>query len=78
LGRIRPVASPAQFDLFELATSELPAENAGLMQAIDKINRRFPKAVSIASSGFDKSWKPKAERVSQRYTTDWYELVLVK
>ncbi|MEI6269290.1 MAG: DUF4113 domain-containing protein, partial [Methylococcaceae bacterium] len=31
-----------------------------------------------AATGFDKSWKPKAERVSPRYTTDWRELVGVK
>jgi len=78
LSAIRPAASPAQFDLFAMATGELPAENAVLMQTVDHINRRFPKAVSIASSGFDKSWKPKAERISQRYTTDWRELVWVK
>jgi DNA polymerase V len=56
----------------------MPPDNAILMQTLDTINRRFPKAVTIASSGFDKSWKPKAERISQRYTTDWRELVIVR
>ncbi|CAD6880620.1 Error-prone, lesion bypass DNA polymerase V (UmuC) [Methylomonas albis] len=78
LSAIRLAASPAQCDLFDLATGVLPAENAVLMQTVDHINRRFPKAISIASSGFEKSWKPKAERISQRYTTDWRELVWVK
>jgi len=48
------------------------------MKIVDQINRRFPKAISLAATGFDKSWKPKADRISQRYTTDWRELVYVK
>jgi DNA polymerase V len=64
-------------DLFEFADDGLPTESRELMKAIDRINRRYPKSVSIAATGFDKSWKPKAERISQRYTTDWRELVKV-
>jgi DNA polymerase V len=45
---------------------------------VDRINRRFPKAISVAATGFDKTWKAKAERISQRYTTDWQGLVRVK
>ncbi|MGJ0486275.1 MAG: DUF4113 domain-containing protein [Methylomicrobium sp.] len=45
---------------------------------MDRINRRFPKSTRIAAAGFDQSWKPKAERISKRYTTDWGELVIVK
>jgi DNA polymerase V len=48
------------------------------MKIVDQINRRFPKAISLAATGFDKSWKPKADRISPRYTTDWRELVYVK
>jgi DNA polymerase V len=48
------------------------------MATLDQINRRFPKKLSIAATGTDKSWKPKTERISQRYTTDWKELVKVK
>jgi DNA polymerase V len=55
--------------LFDFDNEDLPIYN---------INKRFPKKVSIAATGFDKSWQPKAERISQRYTTDWRELVLVK
>jgi DNA polymerase V len=32
----------------------------------------------MAATGIDKSWKPKTERISQRYTTDWKELAKVK
>ena len=62
-------------DVFDLMVDGLSTENRHLMKAIDQINHRFPSAVSIAATGFDKSWKPKAERISQRYTTDWGELV---
>lgn len=78
LSHIQPETAPGQVDLFDLADNNLMAENHPLMQTMDRINRRFPKAVSIATTGFDKSWKPKAERISQRYTTDWRELVRVK
>jgi DNA polymerase V len=36
------------------------------MKIVDQINRRFPKAISVAATGFDKSWKPKADRISPR------------
>jgi DNA polymerase V len=48
------------------------------MKAVDQINRRFPKAISVAATGFDKTWKPEANRISQHYTTDWGELVKVR
>lgn len=77
LSHIQPETAPGQVDLFEFADDGLPTESRELMKAIDRINRRYPKSVSIAATGFDKSWKPKAERISQRYTTDWRELVKV-
>ena len=49
-----------------------------LIATLDQIDRRFPKKLSIAATGTDKSWKPKTERVSQRYTTDWKELDKIK
>ena len=78
LSDIKPESSPGQLELFDFVDDGLPSENRSLMKVVDQINRRFPKAISIAATGFDKSWKPKAERVSQRYTTDWSELVGVK
>jgi DNA polymerase V len=56
----------------------LSDENHTLMQVMDRINRRYPKAIASAATGFDKAWKPKAERISQHYTTDWKQLVYVK
>jgi DNA polymerase V len=78
LSHIQPESSPGQLELFDFADTDLSAENRPLMKAVDRINRRFPKAISVAATGFDKTWKTKAERVSQRYTTDWRELVRAK
>jgi DNA polymerase V len=55
-----------------------PTESDKLMQAVDRINRRYPKGISLAATGFDQTWKTKAERISKRYTTDWRELVIAK
>jgi len=77
LGRIMPASVPEQVDLFD-SEAFIHAESGKLMQALDRINQRFPKGIAVAAAGFDKAWKPKAERVSKRYTTDWGELVTVK
>jgi len=78
LSHIQAKTTEGQLELFEFEDETLPIENSVLMVTLDKINRRFPKKMAIAATGFDKSWQPKAERISQRYTTDWKELVLVK
>lgn len=78
LSAIQPATAPGQLELFESADNDLPAENRALMQAMDGINRRFPKAITLAATGFDQRWKPKADRLSKRYTTDWQALVGVK
>ena len=78
LSHIQAKTTEGQLELFEFEDDALPIENSVLMVTLDKINRRFPKKMAIAATGFDKSWQPKAERISQRYTTDWKELVLVK
>jgi len=78
LSHIQPETTPGQMDVFDLPVDGLSTENRDLMKTLDQINRRFPRAVTIAATGFDKSWKPKAGRISQRYTTDWRELVGVK
>jgi len=78
LSHIRPESSPGQLELFDFADNGLPTENRQLMKAIDPINRRFPKAISVAATGFDKIWKSRTERMSQSYTTSWNELVWVK
>lgn len=76
LSQIQPASVPGQTDLFDSAVFG-QAESEKLLQAVDRINRRFPKGISIAAAGFDKTWKPKAERISKRYTMDWRELISV-
>jgi DNA polymerase V len=78
LSHIQPESSLGQLELFDFADTGMSAENRLLMKAVDRINRRFPKAVSVAATGFDKTWKAKAERISPRYTTDWRDLVKAK
>ena len=78
LSQISSESTTGQFELFELTDNSLPTENRSLMTTIDQINRRFPKAISIAATGFEQSWKPRAEKISPRYTTDWRELMYVK
>jgi len=77
LDRIRPASMPEQTDLFEL-TAFSQTESGKLMQAVDRINGRFPKGIAVAATGFDKAWQPKAERISRRYTTDWGALIIAK
>ena len=78
LSHIQPATTSGQCELFDFTDDSLPTENRPLMATLDQINRRFPKKLSIAATGTDKSWQPKTERISQRYTTDWKELVWVK
>jgi DNA polymerase V len=75
---IQPDTQPDQLELFAVTDTDMPNENRLLMQVIDRINRRYPKAISSAATGVNKTWKPKAERISQHYTTNWRELVCVK
>lgn len=78
LSHIQPESLPGQIELFDFYDINSLKKNGELMKTVDQINQRFPKAISIAATGFDQSWKPKTERLSQRYTTDWRELVKVK
>ena len=78
LSHIQPALSFAQDDLFDVDDNSLLEKSNQLMQTFDKINRRFPKSLSLAASGFDKTWIAKAERKTKHYTTDWNELVEVK
>lgn len=49
-----------------------------LMELVDELNRRYGRdRVRFACSGTDRPWKLKAEFLSQRYTTQWGELLAV-
>jgi DNA polymerase V len=78
LSDIKPESQPRQTELFDFADNGWSAGNRQLMKVVDQINRRFPEAIAVAATGLDKSWKPKASHTSQRYTTDWRELIWVK
>ncbi|WAK04629.1 Y-family DNA polymerase [Methylobacter sp. YRD-M1] len=78
LSQIQPASMQEQLDLFDLSMTIRQSDSQALMQAMDRINRRFPKGIAVASTGFDKAWQSKVERLSSRYTTDWRELVGVK
>jgi len=87
---LRPAGQQqGELDLF----SEAPGLQAGgaghdrigLMQAIDKLNRRFGRgsvqigSASLASNDDDeRSWSTKQERRSPRYTTRWEEMPVVR
>lgn len=77
LTQIQPAAIPTQRDLFDAGLSQR-IESEKLMAAVDQINRRFPKGIAIAAEGFRQDWRPKAEKLSPRYTTNWQELVIIK
>ena len=48
------------------------------MRAVDGLNRRFGRdTVSFAASGRRRAWKLRSEFISQRFTTDWDELLRV-
>ncbi len=50
-----------------------------LMQTLDNLNRQFgARTVQYASAGLKKSWGMKQERRSQRWTTTWDELLVVR
>jgi len=78
LSQIQPEFHFVQGDLFSDTESYQPCDNRGLMQVIDQINHRFQNGVTLASTQLTRNWKPRSDRLSRRYTTDWNELVRVK
>ncbi|MCY1640689.1 DUF4113 domain-containing protein [Methylorubrum sp. SL192] len=53
-------------------------ERVRLMESVDRLNARYGRdRVRFACSGQDGLWKLKAEFLSQRYTTQWGELLTV-
>jgi DNA polymerase V len=78
LSDIQPALMPGQLDLFDMTAPGRQTDSQVLMQTMDRINRRFPKGIAVASTGFDKALQSIVERLSQRYTTDWRELLRVR
>ena len=80
LGHIQPSSTPKQVDLFNFTKNPLYSGSNGvaLMATIDKINQRFPKGISVSTTGIKNSWQTPVEYLSPRYTTQWKELAIVK
>ncbi len=49
-----------------------------LMKVMDKMNNRYGKALQLASQNLTGKWIMRQENLSQRYTTDINELILVR
>ena len=65
-----------QFNLFAAKPSP---ERMQLMKAVDKINGRWHRnMVHVAASGIKPRWIMKREMLSNRYTTNWNELLVIK
>ncbi len=65
-----------QGHLFEQRDSE---KSKLLMQTLDHINRRFgARTVQYAAAGLEKDWGMKQGKRSQRWTTCWEELLVVR
>lgn len=76
---LRPV-QPAATTPLPLFTDEEPAADGRqekLMMAMDSINRSYgPGTIHLAAENRD-AWKPRQEKRSPRYTTEWNELIEV-
>ena len=54
-------------------------KSAALMETLDHINRRMGSGtVQLLGEGVRKSWAMRRGNVSQRYTTEWDELAVVR
>jgi len=63
-----------QLNLFENNIGKHDA----LMQAIDKIHRRFgPHRMKLANQDLKRTWKMKQEHLSKRYTTEIGEIIRI-
>jgi DNA polymerase V len=52
--------------------------NRRLMEAVDELNYRFGRGtIQVGTAGLKKEWSMRREKLSQRYTTRWDELLVV-
>ena len=73
---IRP-RETAQTDFF--ADNYSGSKKERLMDTVDKINKKWShNTVSYASTGIQRKWMMKREYLSNKFTTDWNELPVVK
>jgi len=83
LGQIRPANESVQEELFSLAVHnndmlKSEASKRTLMESVDKINQRFPKAISFSTASLRQEWHYETRHLSPRYTTHWGDLKKVR
>jgi len=81
LDHIQPASIPKQVDLFDFSKNNTlyrDSNGIALMATIDKINQRFPKGISVSTTGIKNGWQTPVEYLSPHYTTRWKELAIVK
>ncbi|KPK28607.1 MAG: SOS mutagenesis and repair protein UmuC [Desulfobacterales bacterium SG8_35_2] len=62
-----------------LFQTPVPGGETSLMNAVDKINRRWGRdTIQSAAAGLDKDWHFRQMKKSPAYTTSWLELPIVK
>lgn len=65
-----------QLNLFTYRDSEKEKQ---LMEAVDKINRRFGNGkIQFGATGLEREWKSRAARLSPFYTTRWSDIPVAK
>ena len=72
---ITEITDNAQLGFFDSVDRE---KRERLMQVVDKINGKFQHHVKLAVQGSGRDWKLKQEQLSQCYTTDINEIIIVK
>ncbi len=72
---ITEITTNAQLGLFDSIDRD---KRERLMQVVDKINGKFQYHVKLAVQGSGRDWKLKQEQLSQRYTTDINEVIIIK
>ncbi|MCF6203662.1 MAG: Y-family DNA polymerase [Methylococcaceae bacterium] len=78
LGHIKAASLPSQIDLFDFTEHNDRNTSDELMATIDKINHRFPKGITLSTTGTNTGWQSPVEHLSQHYTTSWDEIVVVR
>ena len=72
---ITEITTNAQLGLFDSIDRD---KRERLMQVVDKINGKFQHHVKLAIQGSGRDWKLKQEQLSQCYTTNINEIIIVK
>jgi DNA polymerase V len=68
-----------QYDMLFPQKEEVRNEEGKLMKCLDKINSSWGQStLRMAAEGLDQKWYMRQDQKSQRYTTCWMELPLIK